>query len=37
MNKTNNNIGWPYSCTRTGVHDKAVLHNEYGHRKNKIG
>eukprot|EP00972_Heterocapsa_arctica_P012100 1775946-Heterocapsa_arctica.AAC.1 len=23
----------PYRSTRTGVHDKGVLHNKYGHRQ----
>eukprot|EP00972_Heterocapsa_arctica_P100201 14774733-Heterocapsa_arctica.AAC.1 len=28
-------LGRPYRCTRTGVHDKGVLHDNYGHRQKR--
>eukprot|EP00972_Heterocapsa_arctica_P034339 5057866-Heterocapsa_arctica.AAC.1 len=28
--------GRPYTCTRTGVHDKGVLQNKDGHRKTML-
>eukprot|EP00972_Heterocapsa_arctica_P005753 850470-Heterocapsa_arctica.AAC.1 len=30
-------VGRSYRCTRTGVHDKGVLHNKYGHRRKHAG